>query len=273
MPNADRWGSPIRRPSGLLSIEDSIKSRLVDPNSTGRNLLNCSCRIVMTLDGRPLRTVITGRRHIVTGSYPSRKARRAFPHEGMNELAFFMHSEVDTTVVDYRAQPFRFEFTLDGRPRIYIADCVRQLDTGALEVVEVKNDWRALRDADYAAKLARVGEVCRSLGWNFRVVTRSALTQPPIFHANVKEVQSRRTVRHDASHIYRASALIAREGGVAPLGVVADALGERLQGRAIVKALMVGRVADIVLNRRLTDDSEVRLVRDADAHLQFSEVR
>jgi hypothetical protein len=31
-----------------------------------------------------------------------------------------------------------------------------------------------------------------------------------------------------------------------------------------VKALMVGRVADIVLDRRLTDDSEVRLVRDAE---------
>lgn len=49
-------------------------------------------------------------------------------------------SEIQTEVVDYRAQPFRFEFVLDGRKRVYIVDCVRLLRDGSIEIVEIKHD-------------------------------------------------------------------------------------------------------------------------------------
>ena len=59
-------------------------------------------------------------------------------------------------MVDYRAQPFRFEFVVDGARRVYITDCARLLESGRIEIIEVKNDRRALKDPDYALKLACV---------------------------------------------------------------------------------------------------------------------
>jgi hypothetical protein len=205
---------------------------------------------VFTPDGGPIRTIITGRRRIVTGSYASRKARRAFPFEGMNEPAFFMHSEVDTNVVDYRAQPCRFEFVLDGKKRIYIADCARLLADGSVEVVEVKNDRRALRDPDYSRKLAHVAEICEVLGWSFRVVLREQLLLPGIVHANIVEIQSRRHVQFETAHEYVALHALTRASGTATLGELADALGERQRGKAIVQAMMVSRLAEPIRGGR-----------------------
>lgn len=222
--------------------------------------MSSMARLVITPDGRPIRTIITGRRRIVTGSYPSRKAGRSFPHEGMNEQAFFMHSEVDTRVVDYRAQPFRFEFVLDGAKRIYIADCVRLLEDGVIEVVEVKGDPRALEEPDYAEKLNCVVDICGKLGWRFRAVTRDQLLLPKLRFANIVEVQSRRNVKFDQIHGYRAFDLLMRAGGTVALGELASCLGEPCRGMAIAKAMMVGRLIDIDLSRPLGSDSPVRAV-------------
>ena len=73
--------------------------------------LSATATIVVTPNGAPIRTIVTGRRPIVTGTYASRKAGRPLPYESMLERAFFMHSEVDPDVVDYRAQPFRLDVT------------------------------------------------------------------------------------------------------------------------------------------------------------------
>jgi hypothetical protein len=217
-------------------------------------------RIVTTPDDRPIRTIITGRRRITTGVYPSTKSGRSHPFEGMNERAFFMHSEVDTRVADYRAQPFRFEFVVGGAKRIYIADCVRLLDSGRIEVVEVKNDRRALEDPDYAMKLTHVREICSQLGWGFRAVLKDELFTPAVVFSNVVEVQSRRQVKFDPSHGYVVFDLITRMGGQAPLGKLAEAIGERRLGMAIAQAMMVARLVDIDLCRPLGADSIVRLV-------------
>lgn len=223
--------------------------------------ISSMARLVITPDERPIRTIITGRRRIVTGIYPSRKAGRSFPHEGMNEQAFFMHSEVDTRVVDYRAQPFRFEFVLNGVKRIYIADCARLLDDGTIEVVEVKGDPRALEEPDYAQKLRCVADICAKLGWRFRAVMRDQLLLPKIRFANIVEVQSRRNVKFDESHGYRAFDLLSRSGGAVTLGELADCLGGPPLGMAIAKAMVVGRLIDIDLVPPLASDSLVRAVQ------------
>ena len=222
--------------------------------------LNAVGRIVFTPDGRPIRTIVTGRRRIVTGFYISRKTGRSQPFEGMNEQAFYMHCEVDTDVVDYRAQPFRLEFLLEGAWRIYIADCVRLLHDGQIEVVEVKNDRRALKDLDYASKLQVVREICGHLGWIFRVVTRDQLLRPAIRHANIKEVQSRGLVAVAASHTYVALEVIEQHGGAAPLGAIAEKLGDRRLGTAIVKAMMVHRQVCIDLSSPIDANSSVTAV-------------
>lgn len=241
------------------SIETSIFTPLGAEPLTDRNQpIGSLGQLVVTPNGSPIRSIITGRRRIVTGSYASRKARRAFPFEGMNERAFFMHSEVDTNVVDYRAQPFRFEFVLDGQKRVYIADCVRLLADGSIEVIEVKNDQRALRDLQYASKIERVWAICAALGWTFRVVLRQQLISPAVRYANIVEVQSRRHTRFDASHEYVARHALDRAGGQLALGEFADALGERQRGMAIAQAMMVGRLLDIDLTDPLSPNTLVR---------------
>jgi len=221
-------------------------------------------RIVMTPDGRPIRSIITGRRHIVTGSYPSRKSRCAMPHESMNELAFFHESEVDTRVVDYRAQPFRLEFILAGQLRTYIPDCARLLSDGTVEVVEIKSDYRALSDEDYAEKLRAVREFCHHLGWRFRIVVREDTVAARIRQANVHLIQSKRTVSYLASHYYVAFDLLDRLNGEASLAQVAQAFGDSRLGTSIAMAMMVGRTLDIELGRPISADSRVVAVDDAE---------
>jgi hypothetical protein len=254
------------RPHDLGMIDDHIRRRLHDASGSANwEVIQNAGRLVMTPDGGPIRSIVTGRRHIVTGSYPSRKAGRPFPHEGMNELDFFMHSEVDTTVVDYRAQPFRLEFVLDGRKRIYIADCIRLLETGSLEVVEIKNDRRFLRDQDYTAKIERAREICQLLGWDFRIITGAELRNPAVRHANIKEIQSRRNVSYGEGQVYAAANCVEQAGGEASLGNVAAAIAPRPHGQAIAKAMMVGRVLNIDLGPPLGSESAVRMVRDRTA--------
>lgn len=127
---------------------------------------------MITPCGAPIRTIVTGRRIITTGVYASRKAGRPLPYESMNELAFFMHREVDTEVVDYRAQPFRLEFMIEGRKRTYIVDCVRLMADGGIEVVEVKSDPsrasgpRLCGEASGGANDLRAGRLALSSGFH-----------------------------------------------------------------------------------------------------------
>lgn len=250
--SAPSSGAECFRTTLSASIDSALRNAISPAGALGR--------LVTTPDDRPIRTIITGRRRIVTGSYASRKAGRALPFESMNERAFFMHSEVDTGVVDYRAQPFRFEFALNGKHRIYIADCARLLASGRIEVVEVKNDPRALRDQDYLLKLERAAALCALLGWDFRVVLANELVEDRIVHANVLEVQMRRHVRLDASHIHAAAHAIQSAGGAVMLGALADILGGRRSGTAIAQAMMVQRLVEIDLTHPIGADSIVKLV-------------
>lgn len=242
-----------------LRANSIFGSLSVPSNPLTWEALESAARIVLTPDGRPIRTIITGHKHIVTGSYASRKAGRAFPHEGMNEQSFFMHSEVDPRVVSYRAQPFRVEVVINSEKRVYIADCARLLQNGRIEVVEVKNDQRSLRDIDYASKLEAVKEACFRLGWAFRVVTRWDLENPPIRWANIRAVQSRRMTRFEDDDVRKVLQGIDREGE-ATLADLADRLGDPRVGRAMIQAMMVGRIVVIDLDVPLGPESTVRRI-------------
>lgn len=251
----DEFRSP---PPGIVDriLQDLSKP----PVAGGLGSAATSATVVMTPDDTPIRTILTGRRIIVTGFYSSKKAGRALPYEGMNEQTFMKHSEVDTRIVDYRSQPFRFEFVIDGTKRIYIADCVRLLDDGSLEVVEIKGERTRLDDPDYALKIQCVREVCERLGWQFRLITRQQLHTPAIRLANIESIQFHRTVRFDQAHAYSAVELVEREGGVASLGAIVTELGSGPLGMAIAQALMVARFISIDLTRPLSPRSEVTLV-------------
>jgi hypothetical protein len=249
----------LRSPGpGLL---DTILEPLAKPRRDGDTRVALpAATVVMTPDGSPIRSVLTGRRVMVTGFYISRKAGRALPYEGMNELALLKRSEVDTSVIDYRSQPFRFEFVINGAKRIYIADCVRLLDDGTVEVVEVKGRLQQLASPEYAEKLAAVRDVCESLGWRFRVLGRQQLFEPHIVYANIDLIQSRRMVQFDQVSAYQAMELLERGAGETTLGELSDVLGGEPKGLAIAQAMMVRRLVAIDLNGLLTAESQVAAI-------------
>ena len=255
---------PFRSPDrhGLSALDEGV---LAATYETGDPLsweaLSESATLVMTPDGSPIRTIVTGLRPITTGIYASRKAGRPLPYESMVERAFFMHSEVDTTIVDYRAQPFRFEFNIDGRKRTYIVDCLRLRADQTIEIVEIKSDRRALRDPDYAMKLEAVRVTCERVGWAFRVVFASTLTEPKRFYKNVVEVQSWRFTAFGQADEYIVTQALRRQPGMT-LGDLGDALGARLPGIAKLKAMMVKRIVKIDLSHPLNLETPVELVCD-----------
>ncbi len=240
------------------SLLDTILAPLTKPGKEpeGRAIMP-SAIVVMTPDGSPIRSVITGRRPMVTGFYTSRKAGRALPYEGMNEQALLKRSEVETSVVNYRSQPFRFELVIEGTKRIYIADCVRLLSDGSIEVLEVKGRLKQLPPPEYVEKLSLVREICDRLGWQFRILGHRQLFEPEVVYANIDLIQRRRTVPFDQIQAYRALEMIERAGGEVPLGQLADAVASRPQGMAIAQAMMVRRLVSIDLTRPLNADSNV----------------
>jgi hypothetical protein len=249
----------LRSPGpGLLDaiLEPLTKPRRDDDN---RAILP-SATVVMTPDGSPIRSVLTGRSVRVTGFYVSRKAGRALPYEGMNELALLKRSEVDTSVIDYRSQPIRFEFVINGAKRVYIADCVRLLDNGTVEVIEVKNCVQQFSSPEYAEKLAAVRDVCESLGWRFRALARQQLFKPHVVYANIDLIQSRRMVQFEQVHAYQAMELLERGAGETTLGDLSEILGGGPRGVAISQAMMVRRLVAIDMNGLLTAESKVAAV-------------
>lgn len=222
-----------------------------------------AARLVVTPDGREIRTIVTGRKKAVTGSYASRKSGRPMPYESMNERGFFMLSEVDTDIVDYAAQPFRLEFTLHGQARAYIPDCLRLCADDSLEVVEVKSEARALKEPDYEAKLQVVDAYCRSLGVRFRPVIRTEIFEPPHYFRNVEDVQLHRHAQFgsaDAFSIYEE--LVGAQ--IAPISELCRACNwdERL-GLALLCAMMVQRIVQIDFSTPLNRHSFVKLCPEA----------
>lgn len=250
----DRFPVDLQLKPRGQSLMRQVRDALVDP---GREELVVAGRVVLTPDGKPIRSILTGRKRRTTGSYASRKGGCGQVFESMVERAFFMECEVDTDVVDYRAQPFRIEVVIDGRLRTYIADCVRLMADGSIEVVEVKGSARQLLEPDYDAKLAAVRSVCASAGWQFKIITADQITTPTVRHKNIDDIQLSKHVRYGAEAIYAAHRAIASCGGEAALGVVADAVHAGPLGVQIVKAMMVGRVVSIDLDQPLSGQSLV----------------
>lgn len=256
---------PANQPPTIEAAVRSVALKDVEPLSW--ESLSASATLVATPCGAPIRTIVTGRRVITTGVYASRKAGRPQPYESMNERAFFMHYEVDTEVLDYRAQPFRLEFVLEGRKRTYIIDCVRLMADGSIEVVEVKSDPRALHVADYADKLHAVREICAEVGWRFRLVFKKALMEPTAFHRNVMDIQSWRMTEYTNADVFRIVEAL-QSTGSAVLGELVEHFASRPLGFAKLKAMMVGRIVTIDLTQQIGDATPVALVDGATGGLR-----
>lgn len=256
----DGFRSPAFKPKSEL--DKALLTAASPHDRLSWESLTSQATIVLPEFGGSIRTIVTGRRAIATGVYASRKSGRAQPYESQNERAFFMHCEVDTDIVDYRAQPFRFEFVINSVKRAYIADAARLHSNGILEVIEIKNDRRQLKDPDYLIKLQAVREICDSIGWQFRIVLKQDILDSSVRFHNIEDIQSWSFTAYAPSDIFEVVRFLSIHD-TAPLGEVADRIGSQPAGIAKLKAMMVGRIVRLNLDSKLDEDSLVTLVSDA----------
>ena len=215
--------------------------------------------LVFSQDGGPVRTIATGRRVIPTGVYPSRKAGRPLPWESQYEQKFFYFSEVDTNVVMYRAQMFRIDFKEANRS--YIVDCVRQLSTGQIEVVEVKKNKTLIGTFEYQQKLNAVRKVCHQLGWNFRLILGDRLQEPQWYYDAIFDIQSWRLTQYTSEDIYRVAQAVSLTGAM-PMELLARDIGGEQLGAAKLKAMMIQRVVRLDLSSPLSGSTPVSLLEN-----------
>lgn len=233
------------------------------PEASRREHFISSLRTMATItereDGGPMRPV--GRRRGVRpgGLYASHKNGRMVGWESRAERDAFYCSEVDTRVVAYRSQPHTIEALIEGRVRRYTPDIEERLSDGTIRIVEVKEEFEAKRDEDYALKLAFFGDVYRALGWSFQIVERATFGEGPKFRA-VSKVQSHRRTGFDASDLARVRMAIAGEGGGCTLGDLTDLFRNSVVGVAVVSAMMVGRYVEIDLANDLVPTARVAVV-------------
>jgi hypothetical protein len=215
--------------------------------------------------GGPVRIIINGRHRKPTGRYTSAKARRAMPWEDRAERMFFWLCEADTAVVSFLAQPHCLEMKVagGGRSLLYYPDVRRDMADGRVEIREIKSRDAGTRrrDPDYAHKLELAHEVYARLGWDFEILDQDEdIERPRPRLATAKEIQRRRRVKVDTRDRFALIEAIERQGGIAPLQTVIEALGGEPVGRAKVYAAVVRRFVHLPLDRRLSDDTPVTLV-------------
>lgn len=241
------------------TLNDALLGLACDENREAWESLSATATMVLSKSGGSIRTIVTGRRIITTGVYASRKTGCGHPYESPLEKAFFMLCEVDTDVVDYRAQPFRFEFVVDGVKRAYLPDAVTLRANGVVEVIEIKRDPADLKDPEYRLKLQAVREICDRIGWRFRIMFRKDLTEPSSFYRAVEDIQSWAFTDYSVADIFEVVHLL-RVKEKLPLEQLADALGERPLGIAKLKAMMVGRIVRLDLSTIPNNSTSVTLV-------------
>lgn len=179
--------------------------------------------------------------------------------ESAAERDSFYCSEVLPEVVSYRSQPHTIEAIVDGKVRRYTPDVEEILADGRVRITEVKEDFEAARDPDYAAKLQYFGEIYLNLGWAFRVLERRDFAAQPEF-AGICKVQAHRRVGFDAHDL----AIVRRRlvGGPRPIQELAEAFRTPVIGAAMICAMMVARFVEIDLSGGLVADAAVREVDD-----------
>jgi len=260
-----RAGTPAFQDNALLN--DALLGLACDEDREAWESLSATATMVLSKAGGSIRTIVTGRRIITTGVYASRKTGCGHPYESMLEKAFFMLCEVDTDVVDYRAQPFRFEFVVDGVKRAYLPDAVTLRADGMVEVVEIKRDSGDLRDLEYRLKLQAVREICDRIGWRFRVLFRADLTEPSRFYRAVEDVQSWAFTKFSDAEVFEVVRQL-RQHGQMPMGQLAECFDQGQRGLAKLKAMMVARIIRLDLTNIANHSTAVTLVEELREEVQ-----
>ncbi|SED49955.1 TnsA endonuclease N terminal [Burkholderia sp. WP9] len=118
----------------------------------------------------PARQVVRPTGGIFRGRFPSRKSGRSVAFESLIERDALLLFEFSRGVASYREQPYSIRYTFEGRSRKYTPDFELSLASGAVLLIEVKPEDKALAP-DEGRRLRRIGEHFAELSAPFQVLT------------------------------------------------------------------------------------------------------
>jgi hypothetical protein len=106
----------------------------------------------------PARQVVRPTGGIFRGRFPSRKSGRSVAFESLIERDALLLFEFSRGVASYREQPYSIRYTFEGRSRKYTPDFELSLASGAVLLIEVKPEDKALAP-DEGRRLRRIGSI------------------------------------------------------------------------------------------------------------------
>lgn len=217
-------------------------------------------RVWIDLSRDGTRQVVTGRRIWPTSIYPSRKCGAAIVCEGANELLFALYCEADPGVLSYATQAVHFEVQVNGRAQHYHADFVRNLANGTVEIVEIKPNASYLEKPRYRDKLEAVEELCRAIGWQFRVYFGQDLRRRTFSNFHISQIQADRflRIRPAVEHAVVECLHTAREG--VEIGDLVSLCGDDVLARATLNALACRSILHFDIANQVRSDTVVRLI-------------
>lgn len=224
-----------------------------------------SVRIVRAKGGGPIRTIVEAAKSMACGDFPSLKAGRAVPWEGI-ERSFVWTFEARWDVKTYMSQPFRMEFHMsDGSMLIYFPDFELVLDGNEIEIVEIKKTKAEIRrETHYAFKLWLAKRVCETRGWKFRVLTADKYLADGHLLENAQHIRMNKTTSLTAEDFIRLGEIARRSGGTMTWADAVAALSRSddpwsPDGLARLHALIVRRHVRVDIARRITQRTPVEL--------------
>ncbi|KAF3462133.1 transposase [Ralstonia solanacearum] len=209
-------------------------------------------RFPLTLDARPVRTVVTRSGSMPRGYFPSLKNGRMVEYEQTLEADACLLFEMSPLIQAYRQQPEKIWFPDGDRTRLYRPDYELELFNGKRVLVEIKPAKR-LAKPDIRAKFDRIQEHMDRTERQFVILTEESVRQQP-------RLDNLRTLRRDMpsrdveqGHI-RTSLRKIIQSGATTLGEVTT-----LVGQSTTFALLTQGYAACSLDQRFTTNTSITL--------------
>ena len=226
-------------------VESRTRIRRPAERWEGQGEASRLAQIVVLQHGGHERPIITrGGKHL-RSRMGSRKTGQQQVIEGRGHRDLTMYNESNPDVLDYQAHPFHIRGALDGEQFDYYPDHIRLMRNGTIELIEVKRTPADLHKDGYVEKLAAVAEICRRIGWRFRVLYDADIAGPPARMRNVSAIYGRRFLRVSRPEQDAISAFVAA-GFPSTWSALRNAAapGDRRRGNAVLEnAIALGRIA------------------------------
>ena len=200
------------------------------------------------------------RNYFTTAAGYGEKPRRAQYFEGPYELALYRLLEMDTAFVDYQFQPLQIRWETSAGDTVgYTTDVVYLTEEGEIVVEEVKATDAYFEQPETDDLLTLFEVQIAKAGARFNRRTGRRLAEPA-FWRTVKDAFDDRRTAYAESEVERVHNAILREGTVAPLGLVLEAIGgTSREAQAKLHAMMIPRLVGIDLGRPAMVDTPVTI--------------